>query len=328
MNFFTIPAVELPLLRHVDGFRAPEDLHFQSERDPRELLATLPEEGLAIVGTRYPQRRSFELLETVMRELRGSGLVIISGFARGIDSRAHELAIENGLRTIAILGCGLDLDYPRENRALRRRILESGGMMVSHFPYGTVALPRNFLERNQLIAGFARATWVVEAAEVSGTLNTAMWATRMNRNLYATSCYPGDPFFKGNEKLLSQQHPDRYPVAEPLFGAHSLATSWSFLAEGGQTELLVEPDPNPPRAETRIQAWVLELESEFGTCHVQTLMNHASSQGLTLGKFYLEFESEVESGRLIHSPDGRVQLARVSSGALAESTAIADPGHD
>lgn len=322
MNFFSIPANELPLLRDVDGFRAPDELHFQSAHDPRELLASLPGEGLAIVGTRYPQRRSFDLLEGVMRDLRGSGLVILSGFARGIDSRAHELAIQNGLRTIAVLGCGLDIDYPRENRALRRRIVESGGMMVSHFPYGTTAFASNFLERNQLIAGFARATWVVEAAEVSGTLNTAMWATRMNRNLYATSCFPGDPFFKGNEKLLSQQHPDRYPVAEPLFGAHSLGTSWSFLAEGGQARLLPDrlrgPDPDggeatpPRRAETRIQEWVLELEAEFGTCEIQTLMNHASAQGLTLGKFYLEFEREVENGAIVHSGDGRVELARVT----------------
>lgn len=304
MNTYSREPASLPILEKIDGFKPKGPLHFESGGDPAELLARLPDDGLAIVGSRYPQRRSCELLESVMGGLRGSGLVIVSGFARGIDSRAHELAIDNGLRTIAVLGSGLDVDYPRENRRLRRRIVESGGMLVSHFAHGTQVYASNFLERNQLIAGFARATWVVEAAAVSGTLNTAMWASRMNRGLYATSSFPGDPFFQGNEKLLSQAEPDRYPVAEAMFGPRSLSTSWPFLGESGQTALELG------RPLTRLQRWVLELQGEFGSCPVQTLMNHASARGLTLGSFYREFESEVEGGLLAHLPDGRVEVSR------------------
>ena len=134
------------------------------ENKTSELFSSLPENGLAIVGTRFPQRKSFDLLEKTMEELKGSGLVIVSGFARGIDSRAHELAIEYGLKTIAILGCGLNIDYPRENHILRKKILAHGGLIISPFETGLPPIPRNFLSRNQLIAYFSKAVWVVEAA--------------------------------------------------------------------------------------------------------------------------------------------------------------------
>src|SRR5690606_30928665 len=133
--------------------------------------------------------------------------------------------------------------------------------MVSHFASGTPAYASHFLERNQLIAGFARATWVVEAAEVSGTLNTAMWAARMDRDIYATSCFPNDPFFQGNEKLLSHRHPHRYPIAQPLFGAHSFSASWSFLGEDRQSSL-----PKISNRLSQLQVWTQQLLSELGSC--------------------------------------------------------------
>jgi len=279
----------------------PGFLDIESRDDNLDLLNDLPALGLAIVGSRLPQRRSCEHLERVMADLRGSGLIILSGLARGIDSRSHELALEHGLKTIAVLGCGIDVDYPRENRHLRRRIVEAGGLIISQFPRGTAPLKGNFLNRNQLIAGFAKAVWVVEAAAISGTLNTAKHASSFNRDLYATSCFPGDPIFEGNERLISEQRTDRYPVARPLFNAQSLAPTWSDLGNPA-------PGPSALKPETLLQQWVIELQGEYGECPVQALMNHAYGQGLTLGKFYLQYEKELEQGKLAQDADGRVSL--------------------
>ena len=284
----------------------PKSLDIESFDGNLSLLERLPEDGLAVIGTRTPQRRSMLFLEKVFQELKHSNLIIISGLARGIDSKAHELAIENGLKTIAILGSGINLTYPAENRILRRKIVESGGLVISQFERDTQPIKYNFVNRNQLIAGLSKATWVVEAAAISGTLNTTSHASKFSRDIYATSAFPGDTFFEGNEKLLSERRPDRYPKAEPVFGADSFSSLWPILARDGQSNLFSQLASIEPS--TDIQRWVLEIKSEFGRCPVQSLMNRASARGLTLGKFYLEYEKELESGLLIQDADGCVHL--------------------
>ena len=278
-------------------------LEIESANGELDLLDQLPESGLAIVGTRYPQRRSFELLEKTIKELKDSKLVIVSGFARGIDSRAHELAIEYGLKTIAILGCGLNVDYPSENRMLRKKVLDSGGLMISPYEVNTPAYPGNFLERNQLIAYFSKAVWVVEAAARSGTLNTANHASSMNRDLYATSCYPGDRYFEGNQKLLSQQDTDRYPIAEPFFNAITFCKSWNHLQPPKEKK-----KPFNRRKISRIQKWVLEIKESGGECFIQSLFSLAMNEGMAAGEFYREYQKEITEGRLKEDRLGLVDL--------------------
>jgi DNA protecting protein DprA len=283
----------------------PPELTVESRSGDVSMLDELPNLGLAIVGSRFPQRRSIDLLEEALYELRNTDLIIISGFARGIDAKAHELAIEFGLRTIAILGSGIDTTYPRENLKLRHRILETGGLVISQFADDAKPLGFQFIHRNSLIAGFSKATWVVEAAEVSGTLNTAKWATDFNRDLYATSCFPKDHFYQGNVKLLNQKQTDRYAVAQAFFNVQSLSSSWSKLGENkSDAQEIFDFIP-----EAKIQKWVLELQAlTNGECKVQALMNHASQQGLTLGRFYQLFEAEVAAGLLKHDTSGRVEI--------------------
>jgi hypothetical protein len=305
MKFTSFSPHELSLSHALDGCRIQDQWYYEHHDHSLSLLADLPDLGLAIVGTRHPQRRSLELVEKTISELKDTRIIIVSGFARGIDSHAHEMAIQYGLPTLAILGCGIDQNYPKENRRLRDRILDSGGMILSPFAPGTPPLPRNFFERNGLIAGLSQAVWVVEAAAVSGTLNTANWATRLNRQLYATPCFPGDHFYQGNEKLLSQRAPDRYPVAEPFFGVHSLASTWTTLLNRDESQDRFQFNPSP---QTEIQRWILELKSEWGECQVQALMNHASQKGKTLGQFYQEFESELAAGLIKHDSSGRVEV--------------------
>jgi DNA protecting protein DprA len=278
-------------------------LEIETQEETSNLLNTLPENGLAIVGTRYPQHRSFKLLEKTMKDLQGSNLVIVSGFARGIDSRAHELAIENGLKTIAILGCGLNIDYPKENWLLRKKILNHGGMIISPFDSNTAALPHNFLNRNKLIAYFSKAVWIVEAAAISGSLSTAKHASDLNRDLYTTPSFPDDPFFEGNQKLLSHECPDRYPFSDPFYGINSLLNTWNHL----------KPKPNKVKKidrknMSRIQKWVLDLSHEQGECRIQSLMNHATSEGLSPGEFYLEFKKELDAGTISEDQQGKVHL--------------------
>src|SRR5690606_35717877 len=124
------------------------------------LLEKLPDRGLAIVGTRHPLPRTLDLVRRSVAELEGSGLIILSGLALGIDAAAHEAALEAGLRTIAFLACGIDRVYPRWHQELADRILEEGGLIVSEYPAGEQAFAGRFLDRNRLIASWARATWI------------------------------------------------------------------------------------------------------------------------------------------------------------------------
>ncbi len=283
------PKVKLPQFLDV-AYQSPAAL---------SLLRHLPEAGFAVVGTRHPQIRSLDLLAQTLHDLKNSGIIIVSGLARGVDSRAHELALDYGLKTIAILGCGIDVDYPRENRHLKQKILDQGGLIISEVEPNDPPLPRNFVNRNRLIAGFAKATWIVEAASISGTLNTAKWTMDLNRDLYATSCFPGDPFFQGNEKLLAQKDTHRYPLATPFFGAHTLGII------GVQQSLFAEPL-------SEIQKWIIELKIEFGSCQVQALMNRAYSEGKTLGTFYRQYDQELKAGWIRELDNGVVEISNLN----------------
>ena len=157
---------------------------------PPELLFTLGtyEEkdtlSVAIVGSRTPTPYGIWAARTLARGLCSAGVTIVSGMARGIDTAAHEAALEVDGRTIAILGCGLDIDYPRGNKALKGRIAENG-LVITEFSEGTPPLARNFPQRNRIISGLSLAVVVVEAGMKSGSLITAKWALDQGREVMA-----------------------------------------------------------------------------------------------------------------------------------------------
>ncbi len=187
-----------------------------------KLLTLLPEKGLAIVGTRMPQKRSLEEVSRIVSELKNSDLIIVSGFAKGIDTAAHEAAIQSSLKTIAILGGGFYHLYPN-NVALQNQILVAGGIILSEFPPETEPEPKNFICRNRLIGGWTKATWVVEAAQRSGALNTAKWARETHHTVFATPGYPDDPALAGNQNLMDAHH------ACPLWQAENFSQVWLGL---------------------------------------------------------------------------------------------------
>jgi DNA protecting protein DprA len=295
----------------------PRQYFVQGSEDALSLLEELPQRGLAVVGTRQPQSRSLELVAREIAELADSSLIVLSGLARGIDACAHETALRHDLPTIAILGAGLDHDYPRENGRLRSEILDAGGLIVSEFPLGTEPRPHHFLLRNRLIAGWARAVWVVEASCRSGALSTARWAREQDRDCYATPCFPGDLTFEGNERLIDRHH------AIPFWRAHSLGQTWLELAarpSGDQATLPLAPEGSPavlrpafrgPPAAVPVE--LLQLVSTAtlaqGGIVVQECLEWALAHGWSAGDFFMAVRVAVkaaciqERGGLLTVPD-------------------------
>jgi DNA processing protein len=160
-----------------DGPHQPAlDVHGDIRRD--DALA------IAIVGSRRPTPYGLDVAERLSRDLAGRGITIVSGLARGIDTAAHRGALAGGGRTIAVLGSGIDRIYPPENRELAEEIAAQGAI-ISQFARGTPPLPHNFPVRNDVIAGLAVGTVVVEADEGSGALITATHAAERGRLVFA-----------------------------------------------------------------------------------------------------------------------------------------------
>src|SRR5438105_3182797 len=147
--------------------------------------AILSQAGIAIVGTRHPTPYGIGMAERLACDLAARGLIIFSGLARGIDSAGHRGAINAKGKTVAVLGTGVDVIYPRENNRLAESILSLGGAVVSEFPLGTFAAPQNFPIRNRIISGLSLGVLVVEAGEYSGTRITARCALEQSREIFA-----------------------------------------------------------------------------------------------------------------------------------------------
>lgn len=156
----------------------------------------------AVVGTRRPSQYGVKVTQMIVEELSKQNICIVSGFAYGIDSVAHQTALENVAPTMAILGCGLDIHYPYGNTWMTEPILERGGAIVSEYGMGVRALPAHFPVRNRLISGFSSGVLIVEAGERSGSLITAKIAAEQGKNVYTI---PGSVFgnyFTGNHHLI------------------------------------------------------------------------------------------------------------------------------
>ena len=158
--------------------------------DPPVLLyvrgdtAVLNTHCLAMVGARQPTPYGVQVCERLAQQLAERGLTLISGLARGIDSAAHRGALNaSGGKTIAVLGTGIDEDYPKENKKLRQQI-EAHGCVITEFPLGIFAAPQNFPIRNRIIAGMSWGVVIVEGGQYSGSLITGRLALEYNRQVY------------------------------------------------------------------------------------------------------------------------------------------------
>jgi DNA processing protein len=176
----------------------PNRLHLRG--GPAGLLAR---PSVAIVGARGCSPYGAQVARELAQSLAAAGIVVVSGLARGVDAEAHRGALAVGGLTVAVLGCGIDRDYPRAHAELARRIVERG-LIVSEYPPGVEPAPWRFPARNRIIAGLARATVVVEARERSGALITADFALELGRDVFATPGEITSALSAGTNDLLRQ----------------------------------------------------------------------------------------------------------------------------
>ena len=170
--------------------------------------------AVAVVGTRRVSAYGRQVTEELAAFLAVNGVTVVSGLARGVDAIAHQSALKNGGRTIAVLGCGVDRIYPPEHKPLAEKVIANGALVSDYAP-GTPPDASNFPPRNRIISGLAMATVVVEAGETSGALITAQFAVDQGREVFAV---PGNilaPQSKGTNRLIAQG-------AHPMLSARDL----------------------------------------------------------------------------------------------------------
>ena len=216
-----------PLLEEI--FDPPLVLYARGQMEP------LGHPCVAVVGTRRPTIYGLQMAQGIASDLGSRGITVVSGLARGIDAAAHRGCIEGGGRTIAVLGCGIDIVYPREHRQLTQQILEKG-LLLSEFAPGTSPSPQNFPVRNRIISGLALGTLIIEASEYSGSLITARLAMEQNREVFALPGNLTSPQSFGPNFLIKQ-------------GA-KLVQSWRDVVEELppeiRQEILIQEDAKPP----------------------------------------------------------------------------------
>jgi DNA processing protein len=166
------------------------------------LPALLARPTVAIVGARACSPYGFAVAQKLAGTLAAEGVVVVSGLARGIDAAAHRAALPFPAATIAVLGCGIDRDYPHVHADLASRIVTSGGLIVSEYEPGTEPAPWRFLARNRIIAGLADVVVVVEARERSGALITVDLAMEAGRPVLAVPGKITSSLSEGTNRLL------------------------------------------------------------------------------------------------------------------------------
>lgn len=208
--------------------------------------------AVALVGTRRVTSYGQQVTEQVATYLARNGITVISGLARGVDGIAHQTALNNGGRTMAVLGSGLDQLYPPEHRALAERISGSGAIISDYFP-DTPPDAANFPPRNRIIAGLALATVVVEAGEKSGALITATFAAEQGRDVFAVPGPIYAPQSKGTNRLIREG-------AQPLLSPEDIleALNLKKVDQYKQASLLLPVDELEEKLLT-----ILELEPVY-----------------------------------------------------------------
>jgi DNA processing protein len=241
--------------------------------------------AVAVVGARSCSAYGADVSRTLGRELAGAGVVVVSGLARGIDGEAHRGALEGGGATIAVLGCGVDRDYPRSHADLASRVAETG-LIVSEYPPGVEPAPWRFPARNRIIAGLCLATVVVEARERSGALITADFALELGRDVFAV---PGEitaARSAGTNNLLRQ-------------GAAPLLTVDDVLGAIGVERAPPRSTPMSPEA-----AQVLHVLAD-GPCSADELARACGWTSAEVGGVLIELELD----EAVHQTDGLYRSA-------------------
>lgn len=178
---------------------------------------------VTMVGARNASPAGIDAAFQVARELGEAGVTVVSGMAMGIDTASHEGCLAGGSPTAAVLACGLDIDYPVDNRPLKERLLASGGVMLSEYPPGTPAYSWHFPVRNRILSGLSRAVVMMECRVRSGSMRTVQHALDQGREVYAYPGKLGTEWAEGAHQLLRE-------------GANYFATAQDILVDMGWAE--------------------------------------------------------------------------------------------
>jgi DNA processing protein len=173
---------------------------------------------VAVVGTRRPSDYGRSVTQSLITDLAGSGILIISGLAYGVDVLAHKSALENNLPTVGVLGHGLDRIYPQANEKIARKMLRHGGLLTD-FMSGTNPDAVNFPKRNRIVAGLCDAIVIVESKRTGGSLITATIANSYNKDVFAFPGKSGDPLAEGSNGLIKRNRAALIENAEDLLDA-------------------------------------------------------------------------------------------------------------
>ena len=263
----------------------------------RGALALLGRSGVAVVGARNASAIARKFSRQLAREIGGEGHVIVSGLARGIDTAAHEAALDTG--TIAVVAGGVDVIYPPENEALHAAIAERGVIVSEQMP-GTEPKADYFPRRNRIISGIARALIVVEAAVRSGSLITARFAAEQGREVFAVPGSPLDPRCEGTNRLIRDG-------ATLLTSARDVIDVLTNEPRPRQMSFL-EPDPPPliPRETDEADARrLLELLSPT-PIDIDDLLRESGLDASVLSALLMELAL---AGAITRHPNGAVSRA-------------------
>ncbi|NJK36462.1 MAG: DNA-protecting protein DprA [Oscillatoriales cyanobacterium RM2_1_1] len=226
----------------------PGVLYYRGTMEPGENQGKIS--LVAMVGTRNPSEYGRRWAQKIATVLARRGFTIVSGMAAGIDEIAHRSSLEAGGRTLAVFGTGIDLVYPRENRALCQQLLPQG-LILSEYPAGTKPNPKHFPSRNRIVAGLSRAVFVMEAGQKSGALITAYLANEFCRDVFVLPGRLDDEKSQGCLQLISRGAGvipvNLEELLEQLGGIPDLDSSetYSNSAPDPQQLSLIEAIPQP-----------------------------------------------------------------------------------
>ncbi|HJU29094.1 MAG TPA: DNA-processing protein DprA [Candidatus Binataceae bacterium] len=291
-----LPRIGARMVRWTDS-DYPEALRHIADPPPYFFVRgdsfALNRHAIAIVGARAASDAGRRMAQRLALELAAKGFAVVSGLARGIDSEAHQGALDGGGRTVAVMGCGIDIIYPPENRKLAEAIVESGGAILSELPVGTPPIAENFPSRNRLISGLSMGVVIVEAAEKSGSLITARMALEQDRQVFAVPGSPVSGKTRGSNRLLKEGArlvecvEDVIEELAPQFGASASADMKS--ARKAQT---TEPARSESAWETESAEVKLILRhlKESDKLHVDSVIEGSGLSTQTVLKLLLELE--------------------------------------
>ena len=253
-GFFHNGAVDAPATFAADAL-PPHALWVRGES-----LAGAVDQSVSVVGTRAITRYGYQATDMLVGGLAAHQWSIISGGALGVDSAAHSSALSGGVPTVAVMACGIDVDYPARNRELFHRIAERG-CVVSEFAPGTTPQRHRFLTRNRIVAAMSLGTVVVEAAFRSGALNTANWAEALGKVVMAV---PGPITSAGSLGCHQRIQDNRAQLVVSADDVRALVGPAGNADPGGQYELEFAPSVTQalPRNELKVYGSLPAAETE------------------------------------------------------------------